>query len=111
MKKVSIKFRIFILEAIAFVGSLFRNASKEPNSLKQALSMGKVWILYQKVGGNVSEYISTRNLNLIPTHDHPKGTGKTNDNQLSHYNLKEGNEGWKSISYLKGKVLDWQFIG
>jgi hypothetical protein len=83
---------------------------QEPQTLEEALKQGKVWILYQKVSGKIGDYIGTRNLSLIPIVERPKG-GERKENQLPYYNLQEGNEGWKSISYRNGKVLDWQFIG
>ncbi len=111
MKKVSMFFSRLYIQALCFIGSFSQKEPKEPKTLEEALSKGKVWILYQKVNGKISDYISTRNTALIPKTEHPKGVREKSENQLPHYNLKEGNEGWKSISYLKGKVLDWQFIG
>ncbi len=82
----------------------------EPDTIEEAFAQGKVWLLYQKTNGKVGEYIGTRKASLIPKEFAPKG-GERKEDQLPYYNLKEGNKGWKSISYLKGKVLDWQFIG
>lgn len=110
MRKIKFSFKLAYVQMMCFLGN-FAKSKPTPETLEEALSAGKVWILYRKVCGEVSEYVSTRNMALIPKEDQPTGNGKRKENQLPHYNLKEGNEGWKAISYLKGKVLDWQFIG
>ena len=66
------------------------------DTLVQALNEGEVEVKFMKANGDIRVLTGTRNLDLIPVEDHPKGSSNTkSDSVVTVYDLDA--YGWRSF--------------
>lgn len=63
--------------------------------LRKMLNTGTVSFVYTKKDGSTREATGTTHLDSIPEGDHPKGTGKTNEDMVNYFDTDK--QGWRSF--------------
>lgn len=74
------------------------------NDLMKALATGLVSVTFTKKDGSQRKMICTKNLEMVPGKDHPKGTGKAAPAGVCRV-YEQGN-GWRS--FREDSVLSWE---
>jgi len=74
------------------------------DTLINALDEAEVEVKFEKANGDIRVIHGTRNLDLIPSDDHPKGTGNTvPESVVTVYDLDAA--GWRS--FRKNSVISY----
>lgn len=63
--------------------------------LRKMLNTGTVSFVYTKKDGSTREATGTTHLDSIPEGDHPKGTGKVNEDLVNYFDTDK--QGWRSF--------------
>ena len=63
--------------------------------LRNMLKSGTVSFVYTKKDGSTREATGTTLLDIIPEDNHPKGTGKTNEDLVNYFDTDK--QGWRSF--------------
>lgn len=69
----------------------------DTNDVGAQLSAKEVTLTFTKANGETRVMTATRNLSLIPTEDHPKGTGECGPTNIIRVYDTE-NQGWRSFN-------------
>jgi hypothetical protein len=97
--KSSVMFRAWSLVRSAgmTIGAALSQAWKEAKieAVKQALTIGFVWITFRKVDGTITTRKATRNADLVPDPDKPKGAAAGTATVLCFYS--ETDHAWRSL--------------
>ena len=85
-----------LVKAGATLSAAMSQAWKEARieAVKEALSLGFVWITFRKVDGTVTTRKATRNADLVPDPDKPRG-GAAGRAAIPFYS--ETDHGWRSF--------------